>query len=604
MSEEDTSPDSSLVAVALELPMSHYLQWSRHPQIAAALALFKTEREIRKTGRLDLVTWVQYICAFGYPGPSDLAWAQLFSACRVIPSLHPGRTYLREHEIAVLLAYAKITPDNGDSMTPAQLVKHRIKPAVLGRSVARTPGILYHIHQKFENWALGPFTDMYCALCVSLCCPEPLAAVNHSVPTHAMPNTLSDIGQNIRQSANAHTNATLKSWGSVITSVLDIDISHKSARLERFEAKLHEKRRLIYQQIYVKISEQWLRSSTPNPDLQHFPFDHSEHSDCTPQPSIINDFHPKSAQLRVSQPKVKAPGSSASPKSNPSWSVVMTQVMVCQLHRCSRYGQAALDFIPSAVHSAHNDEYSQNAAPFAPCKAYLRIGSSNPPTLCTEVSGVALSAACRGLSLRLEVGVLPPRSGSERPRFEIVGIESANWVELSSEEDKCHRREFFEKNGSSSSSPHSVHGHSFDTMAASALQLPRESGDMRRETIELGGGTRKHEMNITVATRLLRRLRMETRIAEECGASSVAMMKVENAGESTHRTHASCASLDFGMAFEDEDGCETFREQCWIEWHSRAVVTHYTPTDGELYAATAAKTDMVHFADHARSSTP
>ncbi|KAI0565606.1 hypothetical protein FGB62_17g445 [Gracilaria domingensis] len=560
--------------------MSHYLQWSRHEQVAAALALFKTEREIRKTGRLDLVTWVQYICGFGYPGPSEPAWAQLFSACRVIPSLHPGRTYLREHEIAVLLAYSKITPDNGDSMTPAQLVKHRIKPAVLGRSVARTPGILYHIHQKFENWALGPFTDMYCALCVNLVCPEPLPPPNHSSP-----NTLSHIGDTIRQSANAHTNATLKSWGSVMTSVLDLDVNNKSARMQRFEAKLHEKRRFIYQQMYVKISEQWLRSTT-SAELQS-PFNHSEHSDCTSQPSVINyDFTPKSPKLDVCEPKVKGAASSASRISFPPWSVVVAEVMVCRLHKCSRYGQAALDFIPSESCSPQGVNYAHNGSAVASSTPFLRIGSNNPPSLCAEVSGIPLSHACRGLSLRLKVGVLPPRLGSERPRFEIVGIESVNWVELSEEQDKHCKHELFRKSRN---------------LSSDGGYVP-ESGSMRRQTFDLSHGIRKHEMDITVPSRLLRRVRMETRIAEDCGVDSAAMMKMEDVAH-TAGTHASCASLDLGLTFDD-DGCESFKELCWIDWYTNAMVTYVTPADGDFYAVTAAKTDMLHFPIDGRSITP
>lgn len=250
--ETANSADAALVAQALERPQFHYLEWTERPDVAKALAQFLSERDIRKTGRLDLVTWVQYICGFGYAGPSDEAWASLFGACRVLPMLGTDSALLREHEIAVLLAYAKIRPDHGDTMTTAQLVKHRIKPAVLGRTEARTPGILQHIHVKFENWALGPFTDMFCSCCVSLSGPSAYMPGIDDIPA-----TQADIGESISQCADAHASTLLKMWSGVVSSILDIESDSTSRRAKRFEQKRDEKRKFIYQHIFIKISEHW-----------------------------------------------------------------------------------------------------------------------------------------------------------------------------------------------------------------------------------------------------------------------------------------------------------------------------------------------------------
>ena len=203
---------------ALDRPLSHYYEWSLKPDVATALSLFKSEREIRKTGRLDLVSWVQYVCAFGYTGPSDEAWACLFEACRVLPMLSPHGETLKEHEIAVLLAFSKIKADNGDSMTAAQLIKHRIKPAVLGRTVARTPGILHHLQQKFETWALGSFTDMYFSTTVNNFGPS-----NYLPGMDEIPDSLPDLGDCIRVCADTHANNMLKLWASLMCNILDIE---------------------------------------------------------------------------------------------------------------------------------------------------------------------------------------------------------------------------------------------------------------------------------------------------------------------------------------------------------------------------------------------
>lgn len=244
--------DAALVAQALERPQTHYLEWAERPDVAKALLQFRSERDIRKTGRLDLVTWVQYICGFGYAGPPDEAWASLFGACRVLPMLNADSDLLREHEIAILLAYAKIRPDHGDTMTTAQLVKHRIKPAVLGRTEARTPGILQHIHVKFENWALGPFTDLFCSYCVLLSGPS-----SYMPGIDDIPATQADIGESIRQCADAHANTLLKTWGGVVSTILHVENDPTSRRAKIFEQKRDEKRKFIYQHIFIKISEHW-----------------------------------------------------------------------------------------------------------------------------------------------------------------------------------------------------------------------------------------------------------------------------------------------------------------------------------------------------------
>lgn len=276
------STDNALVASALELPMSRYLEWAERPDVAHALSMFKSEREIRKTGRLDLVTWVQYICAFGYTGPSNEAWALLFSTCRVLPILEPSASQLGEHEIAVLLAYAKIKPDHCDSMTPAQLVKHRIKPAVLGRSDARTPGILHHIHAKFESWVFGPYMDMFCNQCVSIVDSGVLLP-----PVDNLPSSLMDVGDFIRKSAHFHANSLMKNWRGIITSVLGIDEGDcSSPRARRFEMIVSEKRLFMFQTLFIKMSEHYFTITQTSARLEN---------DCTPTISASAMFKPEVA---------------------------------------------------------------------------------------------------------------------------------------------------------------------------------------------------------------------------------------------------------------------------------------------------------------------
>lgn len=605
MNDDDTLPDSLLVAAALEQPISHYLQWIHHEQVAPALAMFKTEREIRKTGRLDLVTWVQYICGFGYAGPSDDAWARLFSACRVMPTIPPARPYLRVHEIAVLLAYAKIRPDNGDTMTPAQLVKHRIRPAVLGRSVARTPGILYHIQQKFDRWALGPFTDTFCTMCVDLCRPQPVVAAHNPSPA-----ALCYVGETIRQSAIAHTNSLLKSWAAVVSSILELDLSTKCARVARFQNILDDKRRFIYQHMYVKISEQWLRPPVTESLSTSDHYTHSDHMTQSEEHYTHSEYTPVgnvnhealvSAKLAsgINMNMSAARGRSIH---NSMWQckagstrwqygVVTAQVIVCELHRPSRYGQAALDFVSSEAGGGElcaQEQLATGMGTFSG-KTYLRMGLSKTKLLCTEVKGVPLSHACRGLRLVIKVKVEAGDAGGTRPRFEAMEIVSCGWVELGLDADKCSRRMCGGRVGCSGGSN-----------GTGGTEWLGGAGGMRRERFDLNKTVRRVDMEIAVEQRMMERLHtagasgveLDTGCGDGGGRWSGVVVKDEEADGANWAWRWGMDGGSGEGSGESCEGGERFTQTCWIEWHTAAVVTYVTaPAGGEVLAATAVKTD-------------
>lgn len=590
--------------------MSRYLEWASKPSLAQALSLFKSEREIRKTGRLDLVTWVQYICAFGYAGPTDEAWANLFAACRVLPMLQPNPVTLREHEIAVLLAYAKIKPDNGDTMTPAQLVKHRIKPAVLGRTVARTPGILQHIHQKFETWALGPFTDMYFRFTVSNFGPS-----NYLPGTDDLPTALPEIGDCIRVCADAHANNMLKLWGNLVTTILDIENDTTSQRAVRFEQKLHEKRKYIYQHIFIKISEH-LFNQTQSPaflpveqKLQYKryreapsaqPSDNDRFIFANEKPgSLIADF--------IKRVVTTTPPSS----SFPAWSLITAHVTICELHKPGRYGQAGLDFLQSDdIHrdvikvKARDVDYS-----FSASKTRVRIGSFNSATIAVDVHGVPPSQMCRALRLELRLGVLPPRPGSTKPRFQIVDIKQATWVELSEEEDQCIERDPMSEMGmehdvkEDEDEKDKLHQWCLSSGIGKYLQL---AAGVHWVTFDLCEGMTKHDMKVEVPEELLRRVRLQGKVAEQTSpAAHKPGMKsglddIMNVSESTF---GSCASIDMDVDTKGT-GSEIFHESCWIDCHTGAQLTYIAPPGVELLAATPKKKGIFANAPCWKSRTP
>lgn len=259
--------DQADIRAALDRPASFYHAYAQRAAVGAALALFRSERDVHQTERLDLVTWVQYICGFGCVGPSEDAWTQLFHACRLQEGLaanaDPGAAapadlsagdYLREHEIAVLLAHAKVSPDAADAMTHATLVKHRIRPAVFGRNDARTPGIIRHVSAKFEDWIFGYMTKWMCHYIVEEFSPRDF------VPGLADLSLFASNVLNIRNCANAHAAKNVKDWAVVIMQLLEIDHNSLSPRAVRFERKLRETRLFLFLQFYAKISEYFLNT--------------------------------------------------------------------------------------------------------------------------------------------------------------------------------------------------------------------------------------------------------------------------------------------------------------------------------------------------------
>lgn len=605
MLDDETSPDNALVAAALEHPMSRYLDLAARPDVANALDMFRSEREIRKTGRLDLVTWVQYICGFGYSGPPDEAWAQLFAACRVLPMLQPDQVLLREHEIAVLLAYAKIKSDNGDTMTPAQLIKHRIKPAVLGRTVARTPGILQHIHAKFENWALGPFTDMFCSFCVSMCGPS-----SYLPGTDELPTSLSGIGDSIRECADAHANSLLKTWGSVVTSILDIENDTASQRAAMFEEKLQEKRRFMYQQIFIKISE-YLFSVTDQ--RAYVPDDKGDTLQYRQNPYASPAYKDKFLFARQADSKltsfIQRIISSGPPKrSIPSSCTVPAQITICELHKPSQYGQAGLDFLQSD--DIHRDVVkvrpNDTGSCFSPSRTNVRIGSFNSDTIHAEVHGVPPSQMCRALRLHLMVGVLPSKRGSSRPRFQITEITQATWVELSREEDQCVEKEPYSEMGmeydehDDEDSKDHLHQWCISTGIGKSLVL---GSGIHWETYDMCEGMTKHEMKVKVPEDVLRRVRMEGKMSEQTMPSVAKTEPTTVDNSNSEFRDGSCRSLDLDVEMKG-GGFETFTDYCWIDCHTGARITYVAPPGMELYAATPEKKGMFENAPYWKWRAP
>lgn len=621
MQDDAGSPaaaDAALVATALERPQAHYIAWAERPDVAKALSQFSSERDIRKTGRLDLVTWVQYICGFGYPGPSDEAWAKLFAACRVLPMLGTDTDLLREHEIAVLLAYAKIKPDNGDTMTSAQLVKHRIKPAVLGRTVARTPGILQHIHVKFENWALGPFTDMYCSYCVSLFGPSAYMPGIDDLPINQVA-----IGDSIRECADAHANTMLKTWGNVVSNILDIDADSTAPRAQRFETKLHEKRKFMYQHIFIKISEHWFnltqsRAYTPQ-DRGTLHYKDSMHYRHNPQ--IANSAADKllfakgkpDTQLRsfikkvISSPPIRRP--------IPPWTVVVTHITICELHKPSRYGQAGLQFLQSDEVQTDLVKLvsAEQGSSFTPSRTNVRIGSFNSALIRAEVHGVPPSQMCRALKLELAVGVLAPKVGSNRPRFQVTSINNAKWVELHPGEDRC--IECDPVSEMTFADDEKMKQEANDRLerwfGSSGIGKYLALGDgCHWETFDLCEGMTKHNMNITVPEDMLKKVRAQARVPDRVRQSVIHAFKHEpSISEDSTIASSDSSGVDSNSSMDmDVDtstsGAETFAEPVWIDCHAAAKLTFIAPPGVELFAATPEENFIFKNSPYWKARTP
>lgn len=139
---------------------TYWAQAAARPHVAPALAFFLREPATRSCGRLDLVSWVQWVCGFGGFGPTRQAWHELFRACcwdgDGAADGNTGAAPLRlgVPEVAVLLAFWGCCADDASSaMTTYNLVKGRVRPAVEGRSCqARTPGILSAVQTAFADF--------------------------------------------------------------------------------------------------------------------------------------------------------------------------------------------------------------------------------------------------------------------------------------------------------------------------------------------------------------------------------------------------------------------------------------------------------------------
>lgn len=147
-------------AAAYERGSKYWAQAAARPRVAAALTFFLREPETRPRGRLDLVSWVQWVCAFGGVGPARPHWHELFRACccdgdgAAEGDTSGAPLRLSAPEVAVLLAFWGCGGDDAAAeMTNHNLVKGRVRPAVEGRSCqARTPGILSAVEDAFADF--------------------------------------------------------------------------------------------------------------------------------------------------------------------------------------------------------------------------------------------------------------------------------------------------------------------------------------------------------------------------------------------------------------------------------------------------------------------
>jgi hypothetical protein len=274
MLQTDRRFDSEAMRTVLDKGYAYWAALAEHPAIAAALARFPSERQTRKTGRLDLVAWVHVISAFGVDGPADAHWDQLFTACCFEAPHQPDDPipYLRESCIAVLLAFAKVTEDVPESTSHANVIKQRIRPAVIGRVEARAPGIIHQVQRKYDNFVYSYINKGFVMDCIKNCHPERLlanvpdllratarrsasvdpqaytrpetyhdnnyyASLNGSasptspprpelpsrswlvLPGHSRKTT----GDTIRELAHSHAAAEVKEWESIMSSFLNLD---------------------------------------------------------------------------------------------------------------------------------------------------------------------------------------------------------------------------------------------------------------------------------------------------------------------------------------------------------------------------------------------
>ena len=590
----DSSTNSDVVRTsearmqeALEQPASWYLERAQQPDIANALEQFKSESEIRKTGRLDLVAWVQYICAFGYDGPTNDAWDSLFIACQIYPKLSgQNQCILGEEKIAVLLAYAKIRADPGDTMTPAQLIKQRIRPAVQGRSVARTPGILKHIHAKFEAWALGSFSDQAYRILVDKFSP------NSYLPgADELPPSWLDQADNIRECATAHAHDQMKLWAGLISSILDINEYEDTPRAQRFHAKLIEKRVCMFHHFFSMIHEHLLnmtRQSVYMPDdsetplYREYPYHHHSEKD---QLLVVHDT---TESKLVSFMKKMLTRKQVRPYF-PSWSIIETEVTIAELHKPSRLGLAGLNFIRTRDLRKSIVKMKSTDAPtsFTASKTNLRIGTFDSDTLLTEVHGVPPSQMCRALKLKVKVGLLPPKGKSSRPQFQILELIDAYWEEIQSKYDQCEEREPMTDMGmehdevEDDDSTDRVHQWLCRLGIGHYLAV---GGGVRWEQFDMCEGMTKHEIKVNVPGNILRKLRMQSQVETQVKEkkSDEEMEDTKSAREDSFQE--SCTSIDLEMESEEAKS-ETFSTWCWVDCYAAAQITYFAPAGVEIFAA-------------------
>lgn len=174
--DTDQRYDAATLREVFDIPCQHWKDIAETPYVRQALAAFPSELQTRPKGRLDLVSWVATISAFGVDGPSDDDWNKLFLACCFEPHK------LCEAKIAVLLATAKCTADlpQDKNVTDHVLTKMRVRPAVEGRIQARAPGILLQVQRKYDQFLYTNVRKLLLEQAVREINPEAILFVNNA----------------------------------------------------------------------------------------------------------------------------------------------------------------------------------------------------------------------------------------------------------------------------------------------------------------------------------------------------------------------------------------------------------------------------------------
>lgn len=585
--QPDQPWDNHEIRRVLDRPAAFYHDYASRPCVAEALSNFRSERDVHQTERLDLVTWVQYICGFGCEGPSEDAWTQLFNVCRVPQQLYNSHEassdmlntgeFLREHEIAVLLAHAKVSPEASDAMTHAALIKHRIRPAVFGRNDARTPGIIKHVRAKFEDWILGYMTRWMCHYTVQEFSPSSF------LPGFEDISMFNADSQQLKSCADAHAAKNVKDWGDVVMNLLEIDQNTTSPRAYRFEQKVGEIRDFLYLQFYNKITEYWFNSIYGGAALlpldtrpRHYRSVAVAPSDCSADEdallsSACAQQGGKGARLtKEAYGLVKLLCNlRRAPCLVRSQVLVEARIRMFELHAPRPFGEVSLKLLSADDVKRHSISLITPTAEDSTGElgsAAVLLGDFRSPLRKTEIHGAPPSQRCRALELIVRVALLPPRQG-DRPEIRAEDIIGAEWVDLEESQDKCEEldalqemgMEFDEECESMKSEEDEMQKWLSKCGVSNALASAQACG---WRTEHVCTGLKKYAYKVKAPRNAVARLRK----ASNCDETNMA---IDTTTDSVS---------DMGICFD---------EHCWIDCHTGAQISYKTAAGVELSAVSS-----------------